>query len=275
MKSAIVLCLLAALCTVNGAPTSNDMEILKIQVRNAKWAVDNIIRQLQRLRKETGEDTVMKVTKKWWDQMDSHREYTDLLLSALRNEVNAAKTAGKNVDDCYKKAVEGINTNNDVAHEAGNTCKKNAEDSITSNLGFIDNLIATGRALTTELDSIFMNCYASDDFRMQSCVIVELAKINSDVQTLETDAASAEATTLPVSNNVVLQATNCMRNAYGSIYAKNTAVMLAANDCIKTAGSGGSGGKSGESGKSGKSGKSGEESEESEEFEEFFERIDS
>jgi hypothetical protein len=68
---------------------------------------------------------------------------------------------------------------------------------------------------------------------MQTCVIAELAKINSNVESLESDASSAKTITLPVSNNIILQTTTCIRNAYTSIYSKDTAILSAANECIK------------------------------------------
>lgn len=55
--------------------------------------------------------------------------------------MTAAKKAGKNVDNCYNTAIDGIKKNNEVADKSGKDCKDTAEKSITSNLGFLDNLI--------------------------------------------------------------------------------------------------------------------------------------
>jgi len=84
-----------------------------------------------------------------------------------------------------------------------------------------------------ELDNVIINCHSSDSFQMQTCVISELAKINNDIKILESDTSSAEATTLPISNNIILQATSCIRNAYTSMYSKDSAILLDANNCIK------------------------------------------
>jgi len=48
-----------------------------------KWSIDNNIQQIHRLRKETEENTDLQITENWWQQMDSRREYIDLLLNVL------------------------------------------------------------------------------------------------------------------------------------------------------------------------------------------------
>lgn len=69
---------------VNGDLTSDIMEMLKLQVRNAKWTVDTVMQQLGHLRTQIQEDTLTTVTKKWGEHIETHRVYINLLLNIMQ-----------------------------------------------------------------------------------------------------------------------------------------------------------------------------------------------
>ncbi|KYN35983.1 hypothetical protein ALC56_09774 [Trachymyrmex septentrionalis] len=235
MKITIALSFLAVLYTVEAYPAeSADLEILRIRTRELKWNIETAIRQLELLRTQTEEDTLQKITVKWSEEQDSHREYKTLLLSGIRTEVNAAKAAGKDATSCLAEATQGVENNEQIAYKEANACIGSAEDSIHNNLGFIDNLISTGDSLSLQSDSIFLNCHDSDDYRMRSCIISELTKAESSLKTLESDSITAELTITPVSKNVVTQATNCVKNAYSLTYTEGAAIRMRITQCIET-----------------------------------------
>ncbi|KYN06468.1 PREDICTED: uncharacterized protein LOC108783035 [Cyphomyrmex costatus] len=235
MRITIALSFLAVLYTVEAIPTdSNDLEILRLRVRELKWNVETVIRQLELLRTRTEEDTLQKVSLKWSEEQDSHREYKTLLISGIRTEINIAKTAGKDVTSCYDEAIEGIKKNEQLAYKEGSKCEDFAGNSIHNNLGFIDNLISTGDALSLQSDSIFLNCHDSDIYRMRSCILNELTNAESSLKTLENDSVTAELTIAPVSKNVVTQATNCIKQAYSLTYTEGSAIRMRVTQCIET-----------------------------------------
>lgn len=40
--------------------------------------------QIERVYTDTQEDVVVKVTKKWWSEMDNYREFVNLLVESMR-----------------------------------------------------------------------------------------------------------------------------------------------------------------------------------------------
>lgn len=69
-----------------------DLEILKLKVQNVKFNVENIIQQLEHVRIEVEEDTHMTVMQRWWDQMDSYKDYVKLLLASMQVSIIRIKT---------------------------------------------------------------------------------------------------------------------------------------------------------------------------------------
>lgn len=86
-----------------------------------------------------------------------------------------------------------------------------------------------------DLDNIFLNCHDSDIIRMKSCIIGELATAEGSLKTLENDSITAEITIAPVSKNVIMQAGNCIKQAYSSIHSAGTAIKMGVTQCIETA----------------------------------------
>ncbi|EGI62657.1 PREDICTED: uncharacterized protein LOC105148859 [Acromyrmex echinatior] len=235
MRITIALSFLAVLYTVEAFPAdSADLESLRLRGRELKWNIETSIRQLELLRTQTEEDTLQKITTKWSEEQDSHREYKTLLLSGIRAEVNIAKTAGKDVTSCLTEATQGIESNEQIAYTDANECVNSAEISIHNNLGFIDNLISTADSLSLQTDSIFLNCHDSDRYRMQSCIINEMTKAENSLKTLESDSITAEMTVTPVSKNVVTQASNCIKQAYSLTYTEGAAIRMRVTQCIET-----------------------------------------
>lgn len=233
MRIIIALSLLAVLCTIEAIPTSTDLELLRRQVRNMIWNVDTVARQLELVRSEAEDDTLRQISLKWNEEQDSHRMYKTLLLSGIRKDINAAKSAGKDVESCYQEAEEGIENNEKIAYRDALKCEEIARNNIHNNLGFIDNLISTAQALSMELDNVFLNCHDSDIYRMQTCIIGELARIEISLRNLESDSISAEMTIGPVSKNVIMQASNCIKQAYTVIYSMDLAIRMRVSQCIE------------------------------------------
>jgi len=85
-----------------------------------------------------------------------------------------------------------------------------------------------------ELDDVFLNCHDSDLYRMKSCIIGELARIEGALRTLESDCVTAEITITPVSKNVITQASNCIKQAYSFAYSTGQAIKMGVTLCIET-----------------------------------------
>lgn len=200
-----------------------------------KWNVETVIRQLELLRSQTEDDTLREVSTKWNEEQDSHRMYKTLLLSGIRKDINAAKAEGKDVDSCYQEAEDGIENNEKTAYNDTLKCEDTARNSIHNNLGFIDNLISTAQALSMELDNVFLNCHDSNIYRMQTCIVGELVRLEGSLRNLETDSITAEMTIGPVSKNVIMQASNCIKQAYSVIYSADFTIRMRVSQCIEDA----------------------------------------
>jgi len=67
----------------------NYLESAKLQVKNLIWSVERIQQRLERIHADITEDTIVTVTKRWWEQMDNYREYVNLLLESMRVSNNS------------------------------------------------------------------------------------------------------------------------------------------------------------------------------------------
>ncbi|KAL6441038.1 hypothetical protein ACFW04_003420 [Cataglyphis niger] len=240
MRFAVVLCFLATLCgytfgyIIDAKPASINLENLRIRVKNAKNDVNDVIRQLNLLRDDAEEDTITEVTDKWDEEQKSFREYKNLLLKEIKKVVNTAKDTGKDVTSCSEEANEGIKGIEDIIDEDATQCTADAQNSIQSNLGFINNLILTGNELLSELDSIFLSCHDYDEIKMQSCIISDLAKINGDIKNLKRETTSSEITIVYVSKNVVLQASKCLHKTYSFVHSAGEHIKMKLVQCSET-----------------------------------------
>ncbi|KAM0732411.1 hypothetical protein ACS0PU_001953 [Formica fusca] len=240
MRFAVTLCFLATLSgytfgyTIDASPASDNVEKWRLQVRNAKNNVDDIIRQLKLLRTDAVEDTITEVTEKGDEEQKSFREYKNLLLKEIKKIVNTAKEADKDVTSCYEEANNGINAIVDAIYDDATKCNDAAENSIENDLGFINNLISTGNELLSDLDGIFLTCYDSDTSKRDSCIVTDLARINADIRGLRSQTTSAEITIVYVSKNIVLQATNCLNKAYSSVHSMGDMIKMRLVQCIET-----------------------------------------
>lgn len=70
---------------------------------------------------------------------------------------------------------------------------------------------------------------------MQSCIIRELAEIENSLRSLESDSITAEITVVPVSKNVIMQASNCIKQAYSITYSAAAAIRMRVTQCIEEA----------------------------------------
>lgn len=65
-------------------PSIDYLEEAKLQVKNAIWNVERTKQRIERVRSDTKEDTLLAVTKRWWEQMDNYRDYVNLLIESMR-----------------------------------------------------------------------------------------------------------------------------------------------------------------------------------------------
>jgi len=66
-----------------------DLDNLRLKVQNVINNVEDIIQQLKHVRTEVEEDTHRTVLQKWWDQMDSFKDYVKLVLESMRVSNNS------------------------------------------------------------------------------------------------------------------------------------------------------------------------------------------
>ncbi|XP_071563019.1 uncharacterized protein [Temnothorax nylanderi] len=235
---AIALCLSAVLCTVY-APIPNyskdNLEGPRLEIRIAIRNVESTIQRVERVHADTKGDTVVTVIRRLWEQMDSHRDYVDLLLESMRREVNNAKFRGVDAEHCYDTNREAIIEHTDVANKAATTCQENAEKSIENSLGFLESFISVGNNLIEELNDLIRDCHSDDTMKEESCVLIEYAKVNADVKQFEEDVKHIEHSALPVSNYVVRTATDCLTDSYSLARFESEGAMSSNSRCVEDA----------------------------------------
>ncbi|XP_011864332.1 PREDICTED: uncharacterized protein LOC105560119 [Vollenhovia emeryi] len=229
MRTAVALCLLVTFCTAY----ANPLDVLRIGVQRSKGQVQDNIQQLDRLRNNVAQDTIFKIKNNWIEQMRRHNDYSNPTIDAIRKEVDAAKGEDKNAQPCYDTASNTLRNIWNTASSDAQRCVDTAESSIKSELGFVDNLISTGRTLMVELDGIFLNCFGNDIFQVQRCVALKLGTANVNARDLQSKANSAKFTATSASNNIVLQGNNCVYNVYSPAFSQITELRLAATRCLK------------------------------------------
>ncbi|XP_025987657.1 uncharacterized protein LOC105205847 [Solenopsis invicta] len=213
MRIAIALYLSAVLCTIYANPTDK-LESAKLQVQNAISNVERIIQKIRHVYINTKEDTINSVTDRLWEQMDNYRDYVNLLLKSMQREVDNAKRRGVDAQRCYDSNSWGVKEHSEEAHKASKKCKETAEKNIESSLEYLHSFTLLGDELIQQLNNILVDCHDKDDFKMHTCVLSELGKANNSVKDFEDDTKYIEYSALPLSNYVVLQASQCMTNAY-------------------------------------------------------------
>ncbi|XP_024890269.1 uncharacterized protein LOC112466424 [Temnothorax curvispinosus] len=232
---AIALCLSAVLCTVYAIPLKDNLERPRLEVRSAIRNVESTLQRVERVHADTKEDTVVTVIRRFWEQMDSHRDYVDQILESMRREVNNAKFRGVDAKDCYDTNRQAIIEHTDVANKAAAECQENAEKSIENSLGFLESFISVGNNLIEELNDLIRDCHSDDTMKEDSCILIEFAKVNTDVKQFEEDVKHIESSALPVSNYVVLKATECLDEAYLLARFESEGAMMSNSRCVRDA----------------------------------------
>lgn len=51
--------------------------------------MERTIQRLERVHADTKEDTILTITKRWWEQMDNYRDYANLLIESMRVSNNS------------------------------------------------------------------------------------------------------------------------------------------------------------------------------------------
>ncbi|XP_072757168.1 uncharacterized protein [Anoplolepis gracilipes] len=210
-----------------------NLEIIKLKVRDTKRNVESIIQQLEHIREETEEDTFPIVMQRWWDQINSYKNYVNLLLASMRREVNAVRAKGKDAQHCYDANFCAISQHSDTAYKVAEKCEKSAESAIKNSLVFIDNFISFGETLITELNDLLINCHDNDNIKMQSCIHIELETININVKSFRENTKSIKLNGLSTSNYVVLQASKCLDNVYLLARFESKGAMSSNSRCIQ------------------------------------------
>lgn len=193
------------------------------------------MQRIERVRADTKEDTILTVTKRWWEQMDNYRDYVKLMLESMRREVNNAKLRGVDAQYCYDTNFWAINQHSDIAYQTATKCQESAEKSIQSSLGFLDSLMSLGDELIKQLNDIILNCHSDNTTKMQSCILNKFEKINTAVKEFEQGAKYIEYNALSASNYVILQATQCLTNAYLLARFESQGAMMSNSRCVRDA----------------------------------------
>ncbi|XP_011864434.1 PREDICTED: uncharacterized protein LOC105560166 [Vollenhovia emeryi] len=231
------LCFSAVLCTVYApVPPKDDLDDVKLEILTAKQSVERTIQQIKRVFTDTKEDTMLTIMKRWWEQMDTYRNYINLMIESMRREVHNAKLyKGVDAQYCFDTNSGAINEHTDVAYKTAVTCQEKGGKSIESSLSFLDSLVSLGEGLIKELDHIFLNCHDDDPVKNKSCILDEFTRINTAVKEFEEDANKIEYSALPASNYVVLQATQCLTNAYLLARFESQGAMASHSRCVRDA----------------------------------------
>ncbi|KYQ52357.1 hypothetical protein ALC60_08520 [Trachymyrmex zeteki] len=206
-----------------------------IKVKNTILNVDRIVKRIARVQADTKEDAILTITKRWNQQMNNYRDYVNLLVDSMRRELNNVKFRGVDAQYCYDTNFWAINEHGDIAYQSAIKCQESAEISIENSLQFLDSLKSLGYELIKELNDIFLNCYDDDTTKTQSCFLSEFGKINNAVKEFEEDAKYIEYNSLPASNYVVLQTTQCLSNAYLLARFESQGAMMSNSRCIRNA----------------------------------------
>jgi len=90
----------------------------------------------------------------------------------------------------------------------------------------------TGHTLISKLNDVFLDCHDIDISKKKSCIVAEVDKIMKDVTNLENNISSAETVAVPLSNNVIKQAANCIKNAYSPVYSTSITIKIYVQQCI-------------------------------------------
>ncbi|KYN06469.1 hypothetical protein ALC62_02543, partial [Cyphomyrmex costatus] len=204
-----------------------------IKIKNAILNVERIVQRIERVQADTKEDALLTVTKRWNQQINNYRDYVNLLVDSMRREINNAKFKGVDAQYCYDTNFWAINEHGDTAYQSATKCQESAEKNIGSSIGFLDSLKSLGYELIKELNDVVLNCYDDDTTKMQSCFLNEFGKINNAVKEFEQDAKYIEYNALPASNYVILQATQCLSNAYLLARFESQGAMMSNSRCIR------------------------------------------
>ncbi|KAL6441040.1 hypothetical protein ACFW04_003421 [Cataglyphis niger] len=228
MNIYVSLCLLAVFST--------NLDI-KHRIKAAVRKVEDIIQQFEDIRIETEEETVITITKRWWDQMNNFKSLVNELDIFMRREVRAAKAKdkakSKDIQSCYDTNFCAISQHSDTAYKAAEKCIESAENSIKENLRFIDNLIALGQTLITELNEVLINCYNSDNSIAETCILTELESINDSVKIFEENAKYVEINASSASDYVILKANDNLKNFYNFASFESKEAKSSNSRCIQ------------------------------------------
>ncbi|XP_012524108.1 uncharacterized protein LOC105829636 [Monomorium pharaonis] len=239
MRIATALCFSAVLCTVYAHNLqANYLDKTELEIRATIWNVEGIIQNINRVRTEIEEDTILTAAKKGWEQMNNHSEFVTLLLQSMRREVNDAKQfKGVDAEHCYKTNSWSVKEHSNKAYKDATECRENVETAIKKSLGFLDNFVSVGNDLLNQLNNIYVICHDEDESKKQRCVLEEYAQINKAVDQFERNAGSENIknSVLPVSDNIVRNAAKCLTDVYVVARFESYGAMLSNSRCVREA----------------------------------------
>ncbi|KZC06070.1 hypothetical protein WN55_07156 [Dufourea novaeangliae] len=152
-------------------------------------------------------------------------------LSDIRAKVDAANAAGKDAEHCYTDAKANLRTASQTGFSELNRCEQNALQSLQPQFNALDTAEATGNKYITELDAVFLNCYSSDIFAMQTCIALKLGNINQSIRAYESTINSMKNDVQNAANRAVLAANSCNMDVVSTVRSSGTDVRITANRC--------------------------------------------
>nr|XP_012222274.1 PREDICTED: uncharacterized protein LOC105672125 [Linepithema humile] len=233
MKRGVALCLLVVLCTVNA--TILNLPLTK--VKNAKLSVEESTAKVNKLRNNYVQKTDFTIIQKWLKEIEKLEKYIERTLKTMDKEIGKIKD--ENAHWCYDAALSFIRNTDYATYTHALVCHERAKSSINSNLGFIDDLVSTGRRLWPVLDNIFPNCYdstsgISDILKLRNCINDQIEICNVDVNKLKRDVHSAEHTAKTAFDNIIQESDKCLNDAYSASQLHITEAKEIFTRCLKT-----------------------------------------
>lgn len=231
--NALLVCLIAALCTVQIADVKGDsLNVLRAQLQRAKGQVDRVINDLTRSKNNLRFDLDNKVYNVKFPAMQSINSMINPAMEEIRSAANAAKESGKNSDNCLESGRLALRDISQTAFSTMDSCQNTARQAIVPAQNNMDATITVARQLNAELDGIFPKCYSNNIYQMQSCIALALGQANITIRSLESTADTVKSSGNTAANNALLEGSVCIRNAVNDARPKVPNAVNSAKNCI-------------------------------------------
>ncbi|KAK2580488.1 hypothetical protein KPH14_006226 [Odynerus spinipes] len=231
--NAILVCLVAALCTVQIADVRGDnLNVLKAQLAKAKQEVDNSVNRLTRAKNNLYYDLNTRLYNVKFPAMETINSIVNPAMEEIRSAGKAANEGGKNADDCVESGRLALREISQTAFSSLDSCQSAALQLIVPVQNRMEATITDARKLTNELDAIFLNCYSSNILEMQSCVAIALGKANTSIRSLKSTAEVVISSGTAESGSAFNGGAKCIRDVVSAARPKIPKALASAKECI-------------------------------------------